>query len=95
MKVNIKYPKAKCAYCGKTFTKQHNRQVYCSDQCRTEGTREKNRNRAMKHYYRHRDKINKTKLGTRTIGPHKHPEDEREQTIVKNEIDRIGLTLNR
>jgi predicted nucleic acid-binding Zn ribbon protein len=91
MKINIKYPKAKCAYCGKEYTKTHNRQMYCSDECRTEGNREKTRNRVMKHYYRHKKRINQTRIGTRTIGPHKHENPTREQEIVQNEIDRIGL----
>ncbi len=30
----------KCQYCGALFVKTHNRQVYCSDNCRHYGRRE-------------------------------------------------------
>ena len=93
MKVEIKYPKAKCKYCGKTYEKHHNRQVYCSDECRTNARKEKRRIYDSKYYYKNRKRRNQTLIGTRSIGPHKHPEDEKEQTIVQNEIQRIGLRL--
>jgi hypothetical protein len=91
MKIQIKYPEAKCKWCGQQFTKHHNRQEYCTKECAEEANKEKNRNRVMKHYYRHRNRINQTKIGTRTIGPHKNPEDEREHQIIKNEKQRLGL----
>lgn len=91
MKVQIKYPKVKCAYCGKTFEKHHNRQIYCSDKCRYEANLEKQQIRNRRYYNRHKNRINQTKIGTRTIGPHKHPDTERESEIIQNEIDRIGL----
>ena len=78
MEVKIKYPKRKCQYCGKEFEKHHNRQIYCSPECSKEANREK-------------DRINQTKIGTRTIGPRAHQDKEREAEIVQNEIDRIGL----
>jgi hypothetical protein len=93
MKINIKYPKAKCAYCGKEYTKTHNRQMYCSDECRYHAHREKHNIRNRRYYHRHKKRINQTKIGTRTIGPHKHEDPTREQEIVQNEIERIGLRL--
>ena len=94
MKIQIQYPKSKCKYCGKTYTKKHNRQEYCSEHCRKEARKEQKRNWALQYYYKNKKTINTTRIGTRTIGPHKHPEDEKEQTIVQNEIDRIGLQLH-
>ena len=91
MKVNIKYPERKCAYCGKPFERKHNRQKYCSEECAYHAHREKHNIRCRRYYYRHRDRINKTKIGTRTIGPQPHNDIEREQQIIENEIDRIGL----
>jgi predicted nucleic acid-binding Zn ribbon protein len=93
MKIEIKYPETKCAYCGKTFKKQHNRQTYCSEECAYQAHREKHRIRNMRYYYRHKDRINKTKIGTRTIGPNPDPDPEREAQIVQNEIERIGLHI--
>lgn len=91
MKVNIKYPKTKCAYCGKTFTKTHNRQIYCSEECRYHAHREKHNIRNRRYYYKHKKRINQTKIGTRTIGPKPNPDIKRETEIVQNEIERIGL----
>ena len=94
MKVNIQYPTVKCAYCGKPFEKKHNRQKYCSEECAYHAHLEKHRIRNMRYYYRHRDRINKTKIGTRTIGPKPNPDPEREAEIINNEIERIGLTIH-
>ena len=93
MKITIKYPKAKCAYCGNEFEKKHNRQTYCSDHCRTEARREKRRKYDYKYYRKNRDRINKKRLGTRTIGPRPHPNIERETEIIEKEIERIGLRI--
>ena len=93
MKVNIKYPEAKCKWCGNTYKKTHNRQQYCSDYCRNEAKKEQTRNSKLRHYYRNRNQINKTSIGTRTIGPHKNPNDDKEAEIVQNEIRRIGLQM--
>lgn len=93
MKVQIKYPKSKCKYCGKTYTKTHNRQEYCSKECRTEARKEQKRNWALTYYYKNKKRINQTRIGTPTIGPHKHENDDREAEIIQKEIDRIGLHL--
>ena len=93
MEITINYPEVRCAYCGKPYKKKHNRQKYCSTTCAENAHREHKRNWAYTYYHKNKKRINNTRIGTRTIGPHKHPEDEREQTIVQNEIDRIGLTL--
>ena len=94
MKVEIKRPQVKCAYCGNLFTKQHNRQKYCSKECAYQAHLEKHRIRNMRYYYKHKDRINKTKIGTRTIGPTPNPNPDREAEIVQNEIERIGLSIH-
>ena len=94
MEIKINYPKIKCAYCGQTFERKHNRQKYCSEECAYQAHLEKHRIRNMRYYYRHKDRINKTKIGTRTIGPKPHPDPSREAEIVNNEIERIGLKNN-
>ena len=93
MKVNIKYPKAKCKWCGTTYTKQHNRQTYCSEHCRKEARREQNRNHQLRHYHKHKKTIQQKRKGTATIGPKPNPDIEREAEIIENEIRRIGLTI--
>ena len=94
MKVEIKYPERKCAYCGKTFERKHNRQKYCSEECAYHAHREKHNIRCRRYYYRHQDRINKTKIGTRTIGPKPNPDPTREAEIIQNEVERIGLRIN-
>ena len=89
MEIEIKYPKAKCQYCGKEFTKTHNRQTYCSPECRKKGYQEKNNQRWRKWYHKNKKTLYQKQLGTRTIGPHKHPENTREQEIINNEKNRI------
>jgi hypothetical protein len=93
MKVNIKYPERKCAYCGRTFERKHNRQKYCSEECAYHAHREKHNIRCRRYYYRHKDRINKTKIGTRTIGPKPNPDPNREAEIIQNEVERIGLHI--
>jgi hypothetical protein len=94
MKVKINYPERKCAYCGRTFERKHNRQKYCSEECAYHAHREKHNIRCRRYYYRHKDRINKTKIGTRTIGPKPNPDPNREAEIIQNEVERIGLRIN-
>ena len=93
MKIEIKYPTAKCAYCGKTYTKKHNRQTYCSEKCRKHARQEKKRIYNSRYYYKNRQKLHKTLIGTRCIGPKPNPNVERETEIVRNEVERIGLHI--
>lgn len=91
MEVQIKYPKQKCAYCGEEFTRRHNRQKYCTKECAKNAKREQDRKAWIRWFHKNKDKLYTKQLGTRTIGPHKHPITEREQQIVQNEKQR---TLN-
>lgn len=45
---------AKCKFCGKEFTKTHNRQMYCSKHCRVEARRDQQAsyNREYRRKYR-------------------------------------------
>ena len=93
MKVKIKYPETKCAYCGETFKKKHNRQIYCSKQCAENSRKEKRRIYDHKYYTENKNRINHKRLGTRTIGANRNPNVERESEIIQNEIERIGLRI--
>ena len=93
MKVNIKYPQAKCKWCGNTFTKKHNRQVYCTKKCAKEAKKEQDQKHRLRWVNKNKETLYQTQLGTRTIGPHKNPNDEKEAEIVQNEIRRIGLKM--
>jgi len=91
LKIEIKYPQVKCAYCGKIFEKHHNRQKYCSTQCAENAHREQKNRWAYTYYHKNKNRINKTRIGTRTIGAKPNPDKNREAEIVQNEIERIGL----
>ena len=93
MEVKIKYPKTKCAYCGKTFTKKHNRQIYCSKTCAENSRKDKKRIYNSRYYYKNKQRILTTAKGTTTMSPKRNPNVEREAEIVQNEIRRIGLTI--
>ena len=93
MKVKIEYPKAKCKYCGKPYTKTHNRQVYCSDECRTNAKKEQDTKARLRWVNKNKERLYQTQLGTRTIGPHRHEDNDREAEIVQNEKHRLGLSL--
>ena len=88
MKVNIKYPEVKCGYCGKPFTKTHNRQKYCGPECAKNAKREQDRQAWTRWFHKNKNRLYNKQLGTRTIGPHRHPHNEREQEIVQNEKQR-------
>ncbi len=93
MKVEIKYPEAKCSYCGRTFTKKHNRQKYCSEECRQYARQEKRRQYNYQYYHKNKKRLQHKYPGTRTIGPTPHPNPEREAEIIQNEVERIGLKI--
>jgi len=85
--------KSKCKWCGKPYTKKHNRQTYCSEHCRNEADKEHNRNRQLRYYKKHRKIILSKRKGTATIGPKPNPNTQREHEIIRNEIERIGLRI--
>ena len=95
MKIQIKYPQAKCKWCGKPYTKTHNRQTYCSDKCRKEAKKEQNRNNFHKWYHKNKNRPQikqRNQLGTRPLGQHRHPNTQKEQETIQKEIQRIGLS---
>ena len=93
MKVEIKYPKAKCGWFGKTFEKHHNRQKYCCKECSKEAKKEQDQKHRLRWVQKNKQRLYQTQLGTRTIGPKPNPDTDREAEIVRNELERIGLKL--
>ena len=81
----------KCEWCGTLFKKTHNRQIYCSKECAKEAERENTRNRKLKWWYRNKDRLYKTELGTRSLGPHREEDFEKEYETIQKELKRLGL----
>ena len=84
----------KCKYCGKTFTKNHHRQLYCSKTCSKNAKREQDRNAWTRWYYKNKDLLKqkpKWGLGSGTLGPHMHNDWNKEQKVIETELNRLKL----
>lgn len=85
---------AKCKWCGQEYTKHHNRQVYCSDSCRKEGTRELTRKRRSRYYYRYKKIIKEERaynVGAGRLGQHREINFTTELKKIESEMKRYNL----
>ena len=86
-----------CAYCGKGFEKQHNRQIYCSAECSRKAKQDQTAEcmRKRRKLVREGELIitdrEKSKLGTSYFGYHMCETFEKERQAIINEKRRIGL----
>ena len=83
--------KHKCGWCGNPFHKTHNRQMYCSKECATNAKKEQDRHHWLKWFYKNKDHLYETQLGTRSLGPHREEDFEEEYKIIQKELKRLGL----
>lgn len=87
-----------CKYCGKEFTKKHNRQVYCCKECSKKAKREQDNNSWHKWYHKNKHRLSeKTRwgLGSGTIGAKAYTDDfEKELNVIQTELNRRGLRRN-
>lgn len=99
---NEVYYKHKCKYCGKPFNKKHNREMYCSKECRKYALREQK----ARYQAKRRLKIKRKELVLRhnykNLGSygtcsafHRRSKFEDEYRAVKREMERIGLRKNK
>ena len=100
---NKAYYKHKCKYCGKPFNKKHNREMYCSKECRKYALREQK----ARYQAKRRLRIKRKELilsehqisgmgsyGTSCTG-HMRSSFEEEYRAVQREMQRIGLKKRR
>lgn len=88
---NYGIKKHKCEWCGNPFHKTHNRQMYCSKECATNAKKEQDRHHWLKWFYKNKDHLYETQLGTRSLGPHREEDFEEEYKIIQKELKRLGL----
>lgn len=83
----------KCKWCGKEFIKTHNRQVYCSSECRRYANLELT-NRRVRRY---RSKYNTVKsdqywgLGSGNLSCHANTDFSKEYRIIQRERNRLKV----
>lgn len=96
---NEKHYPVKCKYCGKPFTKRHNREMYCSDDCRKNALREQKARYQAKRRMRIKQKVlivdeyKKYGLGSYGTSANGHRKNKfsQEYMSIQKEMRRIGL----
>lgn len=81
---------SKCKYCGKPYIKTHNRQVYCSSECRGYSDREHTAERVRRFYKKHGRGYHRW-VGTGSLGEHAHTDWDYEQLMILREKRRLKI----
>lgn len=86
---------SKCAWCGKGFNKKHNRQVYCSPQCRHYARLEQKAcyQRKRRKSMRIGELISNENnfVGTNFLSKHRRTDFMKEHSQILKEMKRLGL----
>ena len=89
------YYNARCIYCGKPYNKHHNRQVYCSPNCKKFARLEQKARyqRKRRHLIRIGELIsNENKyLGTNFLSCHRRTDFDKEYLMINKEMRRLKL----
>ena len=88
---------SKCGWCGQSYRRRHNRQVYCSSECRTAARQEQSRTSSLKYYHTHKNRLNEDRkygLGSGGLGQHAYPDFDREHLQIQREMRRLRLKVN-
>ncbi|MDO5827279.1 MAG: hypothetical protein Q4Q19_03355 [Methanobrevibacter sp.] len=83
----------KCKWCGKPFTKQHNRQEYCSEECAHHARLEQKAKYTQKYRlkYTSRKSDSYWGMGSGSLGCHMKDDFEDEQRAIHKELKRLKL----
>lgn len=84
-----------CKWCGTLFKKHHNRQVYCSKTCADQAKALQDTHHKLRWWYKNKDRIYQTRIGTNTISGHRQKDPLKEQQVIENELIRLGLRKKR
>lgn len=91
----VPYTNYTCKYCGKPFLKKHNKEMYCSDECRIKAHQDQDA-----EYRRRRRKLindgviisNENKyVGTGFLSHRKQKTEEDEIAAIRKEMKRLKL----
>jgi len=84
----------KCNWCGGEFIKEHNRQVYCSDNCRKHARAEKNRGYFRKYYHKYKKIMTEKQrcgLGSGFLSMHRNENFDQEFIAIRKEMQRLKI----
>ena len=84
----------KCKWCGCLFVKEHNKELYCSDECRDYARNEQSRMKSYRWYHNHKHELSEEQrwgLGSGYLGGHRHNDFNKEYEIICNEFVRLRL----
>lgn len=84
--------KSECAWCGKEYTKTHNRQMYCSNACRDYANMEKTNIRVRNHRRKYKE-IQVDPLGSygASLGPTPREDHREELILVEKQLRKFHL----
>lgn len=90
-----------CKFCGKPFTKTHNREMYCSDYCRIEARKDQK----AKYQRKRRRLVQQGVLivtdrekgnlfyNSNYLSQHRYKDFNREQKAIERELKRLKLKI--
>lgn len=83
----------KCKWCGKPFTKEHNRQEYCTKECAYYARLEQKAryNRKYRLNYKSRKSDSYWGMGSGALGSHREESFDEEHEAVRKEFKRLKL----
>lgn len=87
---------ATCKWCGREYTKVHNRQMYCSDYCRKYARQEQVRINRRKYYQRYKKVMGEKQrsgLGSGFLSANRNPDFQLEFECIQKELIRLKISF--
>ena len=89
------YTNYTCKYCGKPFLKKHNKEMYCSDECRLKAHQDQDAEYQRRKRRRIREGViitnERAYVGTGFLSHHKREDDDEEHAAIIKEMKRLKL----
>ena len=84
-----------CKWCGREYTKKHNREMYCSDECRHYARQEQNRIHRRRYYHRYKQVMTEKQrcgLGSGFLSCNRYEDYMVEYAAIQREYSRLKLS---